>query len=224
MTPFIVEPLQKELPPEGTLIAVCSDVIYLGFEREIDQKTGQEKWVEKGMFVFQTEERDSQGKRFLLFRKFTASVWNTSALFEILTTWVEGYTGGRYQLNLLVGRPALLSVKYQNALGDGHTYGRVVTISRLMPGMRPIQPENYERPEKLAVAALNAKTAPPRITAPVKQVVTVAPNQQTKIAAPFENSFTSKDLDDLMSAPVGEAPAPSTTVHDDGVRDDDVPF
>jgi hypothetical protein len=123
---------KREFPkhPEGVFQAVCCDVVDLGIEKVVFD--GKEKMQPKIRLYFQTEEFEPDGqKKFIVAKRFTASLSEKSALRQFLTAWRgRAFTKDEltsFDLETLVGANCQLQVVHQ--LGrDGEIYANIGAV------------------------------------------------------------------------------------------------
>jgi hypothetical protein len=114
-----------EIPDEGTYLAVLADIHDLG---NVDTAYGK-KW--KALFVWELEEKDSEGHPFRIFKRFTVSIHPKAALYAAIRK-ITGVAPGEeadYELEPLIGRNNMLVVEHQEAQdGSGKKYARLSNI------------------------------------------------------------------------------------------------
>lgn len=146
--PITVSENRKDFPthPEGVYQAVCCDVVDLGIEKV--SFDGVEKMVRKIRLYFQTEEFEPDGqKRFIVAKKFTASLSEKSALRQFLQAWRSRIFTSQeldeFDLEKLIGANCQIQIIHQ--LGrDGKTYANIGAILPIK-GVPPIHVEGYVR-------------------------------------------------------------------------------
>lgn len=115
--------------PEGIHPAVCVDVIDLGvMETEFQ---GQKRMVNKVRLVFETEQKNEEGKNCTLSKTFTASLNSKAKLAEFLGKWrgrpiVPGET---VDLGKLIGACCTLVISHQQNM-VGRTYASIDAVSK----------------------------------------------------------------------------------------------
>ena len=115
--------------PEGIHPAVCVDVIDLGLMESEFQ--GQRRLVNKVRLVFETEEKNGDGKNCTLSKSFTASLNSKAKLAEFLGKWrgrpiVPGET---IDLGKLIGACCTLVISHQQNM-VGRTYASIDAVSK----------------------------------------------------------------------------------------------
>ena len=131
--------------PAGVHQAVCVDVVDLGVLETTWQ--GQTKKQHKVNVAWQINEDRDDGKPYLVFKRYTASLHEKAALRKDLESW-RGRKFTReeemgFDVEKLVGANCLLNITH-NDVGD-RTYANVVSIMPLAKGMPLIQPRDYVR-------------------------------------------------------------------------------
>ena len=123
---------KKEFPkhPEGVFQAVCCDVVELGLEKAVFD--GVEKMQRKIRLYFQTEEYEPDGqRRFIVAKKFTASLSEKSFLRQFLQAWRgKAFTPEElkdFDLEKLIGANCQIQIVHQ--LGrDGTMYANLGAV------------------------------------------------------------------------------------------------
>ena len=144
------------IPPMdgGTYMAVCVAVIDLGEQYKQFEKQKQGKYAEECMFIFEIPservEVDGEDKpRWLSSRRFTVSLHERAALYQMLTSWRgKALTdaeldpqGEGFDLMQMVGVPAMLSVTIAEK-DDGSKFNRIEAVTGFPKGIPAPQPEN----------------------------------------------------------------------------------
>jgi hypothetical protein len=142
MPMFVTETTDFELAPAGTHSAVCVDVIDLGLVETV--WSGEKKMKHKLQFIWQIDAERSDGKAFLLGRRFTYSLNSKSSLRKQLETWrgktftVQELKHPGFDVESMIGQGALLTVIH--AEREGRTYANVENVSKMPRGMKPPVP------------------------------------------------------------------------------------
>lgn len=131
--------------PAGTHQAVCVDVIDLGMVKTTFQ--GKEKMQHKVSVRWQIDELMENGKRFIVQKRYTASLHEKSHLRHDLESWrnrpfTEAEIQG-FDLEHLIGANCLLGIIHDKR--DGKTWANVTSVLPLGKSMQKIAPEGYER-------------------------------------------------------------------------------
>lgn len=125
--PLIIQedPNKYPLPPEGLHKAVCVDVVDLG---DLDTKFGSKH---KLSVIFELEELDEEGNRFIVGKRYTWSLNEKANLRKDLERWL----GKKYKqeellagidLEAFLGRNAMLFISHN--IGEERTYANIETI------------------------------------------------------------------------------------------------
>lgn len=133
---------QKILPPEGTHMARCVGLIYLGtIEGEWQ---GKPIYQDKIRLTFELPEelyefKEGEGKKpFTISREFTLSLADKSNLYPIVEG-IEGYipeeVRASYDVENLVGKECLISIKHKKS-AKGTTYASLESTSSLMKNQK----------------------------------------------------------------------------------------
>jgi hypothetical protein len=131
--------------PPGVHQAVCVDVVDLGVLKVTYQSVTQMK--HKVRLVWQIDETMENGERYVVSRRYTASLHPKASLRKDLEAWrskaftEEEATG--FDLEVLLGVNCLLNVVQTTRGGD--TYSNVVGIMPLRKGMTKMEPKNFIR-------------------------------------------------------------------------------
>jgi len=126
---------------EGIHAAVCVDVIDLGLVETEFQ--GQRRLVNKVRLVFETEQRNEDGKNSIISKTFTASLHPKAKLADFLAKWrgrpvVPGET---IDLARLIGACSTLVISHQQNL-VGRTYASIDAVSK--PTKRLVASGGYD--------------------------------------------------------------------------------
>ena len=134
-----------EPAPAGVHQAVCVDVVDLGI-LEITYQ-GMTKKQHKVNVAWQVSEDRDDGKPFLVFKRFTLSLHEKSALRKDLESWRgKQFTRDEelgFDIERLIGVNCLLNITH-NLVGD-RTYANIVSIMPLVKGMPVIVGRDYVR-------------------------------------------------------------------------------
>lgn len=129
---------------------VCVDTIDLG--EKVEQYPGSPaKIVHKCAVVFQSGERNEEGRLHELSAEFTVSMYETAGLRKLLEAWRgRAYTEEEAKkgvpVHKLVGQPALIQVTHKVS-GKGRAYAKIGSIMPLPKGMTAPTLPKYERPD-----------------------------------------------------------------------------
>jgi hypothetical protein len=150
--------------PEGVHQAVCVDVIDLGMLKSMfpDEKTGRDKFQHKVNVVWQIEDLRDDGKRHLLYKRYTLSLHEKAALRHDLESW----RGRQFSFDELVGfdveklkgANCFINVQHKKSQDGSRTYANVISIM-------PI-PKNLKLPKLDALDYVRAVPEAPAAPAP----------------------------------------------------------
>ena len=184
-----------EKHPTGIWQAVCRDVIDLGMQWTEFQ--GKRKLVRKLMLVFETEHVGADGKRGIVTKKFTASLYPNAKLTGFLGQWRgrQIVPGDNVDLKKLPGACCTLVLSHQQSL-SGRTYVSVDAVSKATKKVVPsdtydpaaMRQRIAEWAAKDAAAAQAASAPapqpmPPALAPFVPQAVAPAPSKSAAPAA-----------------------------------------
>ncbi len=115
--------------PEGIHPAVCVDVIDLGLVETEFQ--GQRRLVNKVRLVFESEQKNEEGKNCIITKTFTASLHSKAKLAEFLGKWRGRpvVPGESIDLGKLMGANCTLVVSHQQNM-VGRTYASIDAVSK----------------------------------------------------------------------------------------------
>lgn len=148
--------------PEGTHQAVCVDVIDKGL---LPNRFKEGTFQHKVDLAWQIDELRDDGKRFLVFKRYTLSLNEKANLRHDLESWrgrpfTEDELRG-FDVESVIGANGLVNVQH-NTRGE-KTYANVKTVMALPKGMQRMFPENYER-VSTADPAANEDSEVPTLT------------------------------------------------------------
>lgn len=129
-----------EQAPEGLYPAVCIDVIDLGVQ--------QTPWGDKHQVSLRwaLDEADSRGRRFIVQRRYTASLSERASLRQHLELWRgKKFTASelkQFDLEVLLGKPCQLQIVHK-VVDDGRTFANVQAVIQAARGTpaSPIPPD-----------------------------------------------------------------------------------
>ncbi len=129
-----------ELPPIGTHLAVCYQVIDLGTQ-EVTYD-GQTKHAHQVRVSWElSDERMSDGRPFSVHKKYTWSMHEKATLRHHLEAWrgvafaEKDFGKGGFDIKNILGKPCILTV-VQSAGNNGKTYANVAGVGKLMKGQK----------------------------------------------------------------------------------------
>lgn len=134
--------------PEGNHSAVCVDIVDLGdIERTYEGRSSLDHMVR---IVWEIDEVDEHGNRFLVFGRYKNSLHEKASLRKLLDSWrgvpfsAKDLDEG-FDLEKLLGKPCLVNIVH-NEGKEGKTYANVTAVTRLPKGMPPLEPSgDYTR-------------------------------------------------------------------------------
>jgi hypothetical protein len=135
--------------PEGVHHAVCCDVIDKGVIESsfVDEKTGLKKHQHKIDIAWQIGELRDDGKRHVVYKRYTLSINEKATLRKDLESWRgRPFTEAelkRFDVESVIGANALVNVQHNQK--DGKTYANVVSVMPLIKGMAKMTVLDYER-------------------------------------------------------------------------------
>jgi hypothetical protein len=182
---MIVKKPDERFPtaPEGTFSAVCVDEIDLG--KQTSTWNGKERERHVVRLVWQIDETDSDGKRYLIKQDYTASLDEKAKLRLHLVSWRgRDFTFDEevaFDLETVVGAPCMISIVH-NKGSQGGTFANLGAVMKLPRGMPPLVMDGYVRVK-------DRKTAAP-VPAPISQ-----PKQRPPVEEMPPNVFEANDDD-----------------------------
>jgi hypothetical protein len=193
--------------PEGIYPAVCVDLIELGLMES--EYMGVRRWVNKVRVVFETEQKNEEGKNCTLSKTFTASLNTKAKLAEFLGKW-RGRPiaqGERVDLDKLIGACCTLVLsQQQNAVG--RTYTSIDAVSK--PTKRLVASGGYDPVlARQRVAEWKAKvSAPPAGGSPGAQATAPAAVAAPSGARPLNPVAAAFPQNGGAAAPAPKSAAP----------------
>lgn len=132
--------------PEGTHQAVCVDVIDQGMKPNQFKAGALQRKVD---LAWQLTELRDDGKRFVVYKRYTASLNEKASLRHDLESWRgKPFTRDEemaFDLESVIGSNCLVNV--QHKAGKDRTFANVVSVMPLMKGLPRIVAEGYARHE-----------------------------------------------------------------------------
>lgn len=148
---------QYETCPEGLYHAVCVDVVDLGL---VTTKFGESHKIQ---IRWQTDERDSKARRYLVRQMYTLSLSEKATLRHTLEAWRgRKFTAdelGGFDLEKLLGVNCQVQIVH-NLSGDGKTYANVQAVVPMPRGAVKLAAEDYLREVDRAKPQGNGPAAP----------------------------------------------------------------
>lgn len=149
--PFIVtagESKNYTPAPEGTHQAVCVDVIDQGLKPNAFKAGAMQKKVD---LAWQIDERRDDGKRFIVYKRYTASLNEKASLRHDLESWRgKPFTRDEemaFDVETVIGANCLVNVQHKRSADGTKTFANVVSVMPLLKNMPKLLTENYARPE-----------------------------------------------------------------------------
>jgi hypothetical protein len=137
--------------PEGVHQAVCVDVIDKGMQPNKFKNGALQRKID---IAWQIDERRDDGKRFVVYKRYTLSLNEKATLRHDLESW-RGRKFTRdeemgFDVETVIGVNCLINVQH-NSSGE-RTYANVVSVMPLVKGMPKIAADGYQRvtPEQAA--------------------------------------------------------------------------
>lgn len=137
--------------PEGTHQAVCVDVIDKGM---LPNKFKEGALQHKIDVAWQINELRDDGKRYLVYKRYTLSLNEKANLRKDLESW-RGRAFSRdeemgFDVEKLIGGNCLVNITHRTVADK--TYANVISVMPLIKGMPKIAPLDYVRPQPEAQA------------------------------------------------------------------------
>ena len=131
---------QREVAPEGNHVAVCRQFIDLGTQTTVykDDTKAQRK-VLLGWEL--CDESDSEGRPFMVFRRYTFSMYEAATFRKHLESWrgkkfqPEDFGPDGFDTRNLIGVPCMVQVSHSNG------YANVDAVGSLPKGMPKPEPK-----------------------------------------------------------------------------------
>jgi hypothetical protein len=137
--------------PEGQFVVRCVDAINMGQKVESFQGAPP-KLVQKCVLVFQSGEKNEDGRLHEVSAEMTISMGERANLRKLLEQWRgKSYTDEQARAGVpvhkLVGQPALMTVEHKKS-NSGRIYAKISSIAPLPKAMQNAVPElpAYARP------------------------------------------------------------------------------
>lgn len=137
-------------PPAGVHQAVCVDVIDKGI-LEVNY-AGKTKKQHKVSLAWQIDETRDDGKRFIVYKRYTASLNEKATLRKDLESWRgRAFTRDEemgFDVENVIGVNCLVNI--QHNAKDGTIYANVVAVMPLAKGMQKLTAVDYVREQDRA--------------------------------------------------------------------------
>lgn len=132
--------------PEGTHQAVCVDVIDVGMKDNPFKPGTQQHKID---IAWQINELREDGKRFTVYKRYTASLNDKATLRHDLEAWRGKAFGfdelASFDVEKLIGANCLINVQHRKSQDGAKTYANVMSIAPLIKNMPKIAPADYVR-------------------------------------------------------------------------------
>jgi len=133
--------------PEGTHQAVCVDVIDKGMQPNPFKDGALQHKVD---LAWQIGELRDDGKRFVIYKRYTASLNEKATLRHDLESWRgKPFTAAElkgFDLESVIGANCLLNVVHRASQSDAsRIYANVAAVMPLLKGMTKMAAQGYER-------------------------------------------------------------------------------
>jgi hypothetical protein len=132
--------------PEGTHQAVCVDVIDIGLKPNPFKENAMQHKID---IAWQIDERRDDGKRFVLYKRYTLSLNEKATLRHDLESWrgrpftAEEERG--FDVESIIGANCLINVQHKAGKDAGKVFANVVSVMPLIKGMSKIAADGYVR-------------------------------------------------------------------------------
>jgi hypothetical protein len=145
--------------PEGTHQAVCVDVIDKGM---LPNKFKEGALQRKVDIAWEIDEVRDDGKRFVVYKRYTLSLNEKANLRHDLESW----RGRAFTFDELAGfdvetvkaANCLVNIQHKKSQDGSRTYANVISIAPLIKGMKKIAPKDYVRPVEQTAQPESAHT------------------------------------------------------------------
>jgi len=133
--------------PEGTHQAVCVDVIYIGLKPNPFKDGAMHHKID---VAWQIDELRDDGKRYVVYKRYTLSLNDKATLRHDLESWRgRPFTDAElkgFDVEVLIGVNCLVNIQHKPSNKDAHkVFANVVSVMPLIKGMAKIAPVGYER-------------------------------------------------------------------------------
>ena len=134
-----------EPAPSGAQVAVCVDVVDIGLVENVKfpNADGTAKWQHKIDIVWESSETMSDGRPFLINKRYTLSLNEKATLRHDLASWRgRDFTEAEleaFDIENLLGVNAILNVVHKTG-SKGGTYANVAAVMPMMKGTPKIVP------------------------------------------------------------------------------------
>jgi len=134
--------------PAGVHSAVCVDVVDMGLIKVT--WNGQEKTQHKLRIVWEIDDEMEDGRRYIVQKRYTASLHEKAMLRKDLESWrgraFTGEESRRFDVEALIGVPCMVNVMHATRDGDDRTFANVTAVMPVPKSMAKITPsQDYVR-------------------------------------------------------------------------------
>jgi hypothetical protein len=143
-----VEESSFELPPAGTVAAVCAAWVDLGTHRNrffgLDVKPGQpeaREYHRKLMIVFELAPAEGDEAPFLIAEVWTRTLAKNSSMARHCASWGLKPENGRLNFDRMLGRPAMLNIAHKRT-GQGRDFAIVQAVTEWPRGQPAPKPQH----------------------------------------------------------------------------------
>jgi hypothetical protein len=143
--------------PEGTHQAVCVDVIDKGMQPNKFKEGALQHKID---IAWEINELRDDGKRFVVYKRYTLSLNDKANLRHDLQSWrgrpftFDELAG--FDVETVKGANCLVNIQHNKSADGSRTYANVMSIAPLIKGMPKLAPKDYVRP-----AVETAASVPP---------------------------------------------------------------
>jgi hypothetical protein len=132
--------------PEGVHQAVAVDVIDQGMKPNPFKPGTEQRKID---IAWQIDEVREDGKRFVVYKRYTLSLNEKATLRHDLESWrgrpfTDVELAG-FDVESIIGANALINVQHKKNADGTRTYANVMTVTPLIKGMVKITPHGYAR-------------------------------------------------------------------------------
>jgi hypothetical protein len=145
--------------PEGTHQAVCVDVLDKGMQPNKFKDGALQHKID---IAWEIDETRDDGKRFVVYKRYTLSLNDKANLRHDLESWrgrafsFDELAG--FDVETVKGANCLVNVQHKKSADGSRTYANVMSIAPLIKGMKKIERKDYVRPVEQAATP---EPAPP---------------------------------------------------------------
>jgi hypothetical protein len=148
--------------PEGAHQAVCVDVIDKGMQPNKFRDGALQRKID---IAWQIDELRDDGKRFVVYKRYTLSLHEKALLRHDLESWRgKPFTPAElagFDVEKLIGANAIINVQHKPSADKTRTYANVVSVMPLMKGMPKLTALDYARAPIQADSSQPSDEPPP---------------------------------------------------------------